>query len=311
MNRPLISVLMVAYNSSKFIREAIESVLRQTYSNFELVIVDDHSSDNTWEIITSYNDARIRKYRNDSNLGEYPNRYKAISLAVGEYLIFIDGDDVVYPHGLQFMMHYAQEFQDCAMIISRPWDERIVFPLRVSPHQLYCFEYLDRGAIGINFTKVLFKTDVIKGLPVFPNGIRLGDEYIQYAIGMNHPSVLIPDASTWWRRTSGQASEKLVKDHVEYLKHGFWIKLEMLSHAGCPLNESERKTAFVNLYGGYLRFLLKQLFKLRLSDLFGLLSQYPVPARYLKALFIKQRRTYFSQYSGNRPLRYQNGFENN
>ena len=120
MNRPLISVLMVAYNSSKFIREAIESVLRQTYSNFELVIVDDHSSDNTWEIITSYNDARIRKYRNDSNLGEYPNRYKAISLAVGEYLIFIDGDDVVYPHGLQFMMHYAQEFQDCAMIISRP-----------------------------------------------------------------------------------------------------------------------------------------------------------------------------------------------
>src|SRR5688500_10757789 len=95
---PLVSVLMVSYNSSEFIREAIDSVLLQRYKHFELIICDDNSKDDSWNIISSYEDPRIRKFRNENNLGEYENRNSAIRRAQGEYLIFIDADDIIYPH---------------------------------------------------------------------------------------------------------------------------------------------------------------------------------------------------------------------
>src|SRR5438105_4541179 len=99
---PLVTVITVTYNSAAYVRDAIESVLAQTYDNIEYIIGDDYSTDNTWQIIREYKDERIRAYRNEKNLGEYPNRNKAISLATGKYLIFIDGDDILYPHGIAY-----------------------------------------------------------------------------------------------------------------------------------------------------------------------------------------------------------------
>src|SRR5688500_13022217 len=146
---PLVYVLIVSYNSAEFIREAIDSVLCQTYKHFELIIADDNSTDDTWNIISSYSDIRIRKYRNGNNLGEYANRTQAVGLAEGDYLIFIDADDIIYPHGLEFMIRYAVAFPDCAMVISRPWDERILLPVIISARDFYRFEYLDSGTSGI------------------------------------------------------------------------------------------------------------------------------------------------------------------
>lgn len=302
METPLVSVLMIAYNSSRFIREAVESVMRQTYAHFELIIIDDRSADNTWEIVAEFKDERIRRFRNDINLGEYRNRNKAVDLANGEYLIFIDADDIIYPYGLQFMMQFARTAGDCGLIISRPWDERIIYPAKLTPHQLYCFEYLDKGAIGINFTKVLFKSSVIKAVGVFPDRVKLGDVYIQYLIGRKHCALLIPDASTWWRRTLGQASGLLLKNYSEFLKHDMWIKLDMLNHPECPLSESERKAALHNLYGNYGRFLVKRSIRFRIGDVITLLRMYPIPRKFISSLFKKQDRTYFNRYSGNRPL---------
>lgn len=302
MQARLVSVIMISYNSSKFIREAIESVISQTYTHFELIIVDDNSKDNTWEIVQSYEDKRIRKYRNEINLGEYPNRNKAIEYATGEYLIFIDADDIIYSHGLEFMMRFANSFPECGMIISRPWDERIILPLKISSEELYCFEYLDRGAIGINFTKVLFKTQAMKCGRLFPQRVKLGDLYIQYEIALRFPSLIIPDASTWWRRTRGQASEKLLKQYALYLKHELWIKLEKLEDPLCPLSQDLKDVAYTNLYGNYMRFLIRQLLKLKISTVIALYKQYPVPRSYFLSFMIKPKRQFYSRYSGNNPL---------
>src|SRR3712207_6736592 len=128
---PSVSVLMVSYNSGKYISEAIQTVLDQTYTSFELIVCDDNSSDDTWNRISAFSDQRLKKFKNEKNLGEYANRNKAISLATGEYLIFIDADDIIYSHGLAFMMHYAEKYPSAAMVISRPWDERILLPLQI------------------------------------------------------------------------------------------------------------------------------------------------------------------------------------
>ena len=78
MKEPLVSIMMPAYNAGKYIGRAIESVLAQTYENWELIIVDDCSTDNTYEIAASYKDPRIRILRHEQNMGVGPSRNDAL-----------------------------------------------------------------------------------------------------------------------------------------------------------------------------------------------------------------------------------------
>ncbi|MCX8022731.1 MAG: glycosyltransferase [Syntrophorhabdaceae bacterium] len=90
---PKISVNIPCYNSSKFIRDTIESVLTQTYGDFEIIIIDDGSTDNTGDIIQGYNDRRIRYYFQE-NKGLSKARNRGLSLSGGEFIAFIDHDDL-------------------------------------------------------------------------------------------------------------------------------------------------------------------------------------------------------------------------
>ncbi|OGI02819.1 MAG: hypothetical protein A2Y25_03245 [Candidatus Melainabacteria bacterium GWF2_37_15] len=99
--KPLISVCMPSYNHERFIREAIESVLNQTYKNFELIIVDDCSTDNAVNIIKSYNDPRIRFYQNESNLKGLKTTNAAVSMAKGDFIAILHSDDKYDHHFLE------------------------------------------------------------------------------------------------------------------------------------------------------------------------------------------------------------------
>src|SRR5471032_1502742 len=106
MTTPTVSVLMTAYNREDYIAAAIESVLAQTFTDFELIICDDQSVDRTVEIASGYaqQDPRVRLVRNDRNLGDYGNRRQAAALARGSFLKYHDSDDVMYPHCLAAMV---------------------------------------------------------------------------------------------------------------------------------------------------------------------------------------------------------------
>lgn len=94
--KELVSVIMPAYNCEKFIKDAISSVLAQSYKNIELIVIDDGSKDTTVNIIEqlSQQDSRIRFLKNDKNLGVSETRNKGISLATGEWVAFLDSDDI-------------------------------------------------------------------------------------------------------------------------------------------------------------------------------------------------------------------------
>jgi len=98
---PKISVLMPVYNCAKYLRQAIDSILAQTFTNFEFLIIDDGSSDGSVEIINSYQDPRIRFIRNEHNLGYIPRLNNGIDLAAGEYLARMDADDISLPQRLE------------------------------------------------------------------------------------------------------------------------------------------------------------------------------------------------------------------
>lgn len=96
---PKVSVLFPVYNTDeKYLREAVQSVLNQTFKDFEFIILNDASTDpNVEKVVKSYDDPRIRYYKNDKNLGISPTRNKLLELARGEYLAIMDHDDVSLP----------------------------------------------------------------------------------------------------------------------------------------------------------------------------------------------------------------------
>ena len=100
-DKPLISVCIPAYNNAKVIKNTIDSIINQTYDNWELIISDDCSKDNTVEVVKSYNDPRIRIIEHKANLGMARNFNFVIGEAKGEYIKLICGDDTIDPDCLE------------------------------------------------------------------------------------------------------------------------------------------------------------------------------------------------------------------
>lgn len=106
--KPLVTVSMPAFNSERYIAEAIESILAQTYTNFELIIVDDGSTDRTREIVERYNDPRIIKIFSDHNRGLITTRNLIASIAKGKYLALLDADDRAFPGRLELQVGFLE-----------------------------------------------------------------------------------------------------------------------------------------------------------------------------------------------------------
>jgi len=302
MNRqPLTTIVTVAYNFEQYIAKAIESVLCQSYTDFELLICDDCSTDRTWELITGYKDPRIQSIRNDKNLGEYPNRNQAIDLARGEYLVYLDGDDIMYPYGLEFMVRMLKAFPEAGVAIARPWSPYFVYPVLLSPRQIYLCEYFGRSVGGSGLERFLFRTSVLRAVGGFDTKYKAGDQYIHHRISMAHSCVLINDNLIWWRKRSGQASQRVIRDRVDWLE-GMLYKPSLLRHPECPLTSEEVKAALANLYGGYIRMALQQLLKGRITHTLWLLSQAQIPLTAWKYAAIRGRYDYLSRVADNWPL---------
>lgn len=107
----LISVITPAYNCGPFIKDTVQSVLGQTRGDLELIIVEDQSTDNTWEIINDLanTDDRIRILQNEVNQGPAYSRNRAIKLANGQYIAFLDGDDQWHPKKLETQIRFMRE----------------------------------------------------------------------------------------------------------------------------------------------------------------------------------------------------------
>lgn len=98
---PRVTVLMPTYNVAPYVREAIDSVMQQTYTDFELLVIDDCSTDNTIEVVRSIDDPRIRIFQNEKNVGLAENLNRGLSHITTEYVARMDGDDIAEPCWLE------------------------------------------------------------------------------------------------------------------------------------------------------------------------------------------------------------------
>lgn len=109
MTLPLVSIVMPCHNDAEYLKDSISSVIAQTYQNWELLVVNDCSTDNSIEIVKSFNDGRIKVFKNEKNSGAAFSRNVAIENAKGRYIAFLDSDDYWYPTKLEKQIEFMEE----------------------------------------------------------------------------------------------------------------------------------------------------------------------------------------------------------
>jgi len=233
-NYPTISVLMTAYNREKYIQEAIESVLASSYKDFELVIVDDCSSDKTVEIAKRYEakDIRVKVFVNEKNLGDYPNRNKAASYGRGKYLKYLDSDDVMRKDCLEKMVSQMELYPECAFgISSRSLNHSIIH----TPENSYRVHFFERGILDISPSGSIIRSDVFKKEKGFWNLRCVSDFEFWLRIAKKHAVIEMEKDLIYWREHDGQ---EINLGRKEYLEHNINIVSEKLK--GSCLSEAEQ-----------------------------------------------------------------------
>ena len=257
--QPLVSVLVTVYNREPYLKQTLISILSSTFSDFEVIVVDDGSTDRSLEIAHQFaaQDDRMQVHANDSNLGDYPNRLKAASLARGRYLKYVDSDDLIYPHSLAIMVESMERFPEAALGLSHslPEDE-LPYPWMLTPKQTYHKQFLGRGCLSCGPTGAIIRRDVFEELGGFRHqwGV-LSDKDMWFRLAALFPTVLLPPGLTWWRRHEGQEFTKGNAELV-YLTRGHELVSEALSDKNCPLFEVDRCIAISRQQQHYARRIL-------------------------------------------------------
>jgi cellulose synthase/poly-beta-1,6-N-acetylglucosamine synthase-like glycosyltransferase len=264
---PLVSVLMTAYNREQYIGEAIESVLNSAYSNYELIVVDDCSTDKTLAIARKYEsqDTRIKVYANETNLGDYPNRNKAASYAKGKYLKYLDSDDMLYPHGLQVMVSGMEKYPEAALgLASRSIQQESAFPIFFSSEEAYRNHFFKFGFLDCGPTGVIIKTTVFRSMGGFSGTRMIGDYELWLRITAQYPVIVLPPALVFWRVHEGQEFFAGVKNGL-YLQMLLPMVVEAISSTNCKLDPAEKRKIIIsninNSVSGVLQFVKKGKFK--------------------------------------------------
>lgn len=143
----LVSIIMPSYNTARFIPETIRSVLDQTYTNWELIIVDDCSTDDTDAVVAQFQDPRIRYLKNETNSGAAVSRNYALREAKGRWIAFLDSDDLWLPEKLEKQIAFMER-NGCAMSYtnyeeideqSAPKGVTVTGPRRISKAGMYAY----------------------------------------------------------------------------------------------------------------------------------------------------------------------------
>jgi glycosyltransferase involved in cell wall biosynthesis len=242
--RPAVSVLVTAYNRAAFIRASIESVLQQTFTDFELVIVDDCSTDDTLAIARAYErrDSRVRVVANERNLGQFPNRNHAATLARGQFLKFHDSDDVMYPHCLEVMvsMLRAEPLAGFGLSAGHTWPGGPC-PMLLTPSMAYQREFFGGGLFSCGPGGSIFRAEAFSLLGGFPLLGPHSDVLMWLHACKTTSCVLMPADLFWYRVHSGQHLQTEAGQHDALpLFRAFW---EALDAADCPLTAEEREQA--------------------------------------------------------------------
>ena len=272
-NKPLVSVLMTSYNRQKYIAEAIESVIASTYQDFELIIVDDNSTDKTFSIAKEYaaKDDRIVVYVNENNLGQFANRNFAAEYAKGKYIKYVDSDDTVLPNAIAVMVAGMEKNPSAGIGLVNDYlagknENKIQYKL-VSSEDAFLLHYSEVGLLFPGPTGGIFVTEYFWKAGGFPLDLGInGDIYLNMSIAKISDVVVFPLKLMLWRIHNEQV-DQLQQNFFQMHTERFAINKKILSGKNIPLKNVDLrriKLATKVLYtrGAIRNYLLKGKLKL-------------------------------------------------
>jgi len=253
MNSPAISVLMTTYNREKYVGAAIESVLNSSFKDFELVVVDDRSTDKTVDIVREWQakDDRVKLFINDQNLGDYPNRNQAAAHATGKYLKYVDADDLIYPWGLQILWECMERFPEAGWgLCSLAQDKARPFPFVLETQEAYRYHYLGPGLFHKAPLSSIIKKELFDAVGGFEPGRMVGDFEMWHRLAFQSPVVLMPHGMVWYRAHDDQESNVIGEFEEVYRK----ISLKHLHAEPKPLTPAELRQVAQRKRKKHLKF---------------------------------------------------------
>jgi len=259
----LVSILMTAYNREKYLAEAIESVLASTYSNFELIIVDDCSTDRTVDIAKGYakNDERIKLYENEQNLGQFRNRNLAAEYAKGMYLKYLDSDDLLYPYGLEMLVAMMEEFPEAGYgLCSLDQDDERIFPYALGPKEAYERHFCKKELL---FHKAplssIIRKDVFDKVGGFTNPNGEGDYEMWLNLSTIYSVVLMPGGIAWYRVHNEQID--VYRRNDPFIRFRYFLVTLKYLNSDCPLSKEDTQKIFEETHNGMVKFIFRYFFK--------------------------------------------------
>ncbi len=201
-----ISVIVTSYNYEQYIKDTVESVLEQTFADFELIIIDDCSTDNSAEIIKQFSDERIKFIQNDKNYGLKYSVQKALKIAQGEWIAFLESDDLWVPKTLETRLKYAEKYSDVGIIfndVEEFGDEDWLKAVKNN------FKRTRNILNRMNFPKNIFYNINVHNLIMTFSSVMIKREYFEN-LNFNTPIDALLD---WW-----------IYIHISYHTEAFYIK---------------------------------------------------------------------------------------
>lgn len=246
MSNPKVSVIMPVYNAEKYIKETIDSILKQTFVNYEFLIIDDGSSDKSLEIIRSYNDSRIKVFKNEKNIGYVQTLNKLLKLAKGEYIARQDNDDISLPKRLEKQVRYLDKNTDIGVCGSNAFifgSKKKKTLLPISDNEIRAYMIFNNPMLhpSIMFRKSLFTENKI---PYYDESLCPAEDYAMwFEISKKSKLSNLAEPLLMYRWHDNNASQLQKKGLV---KNANIIRSKILKYA-LSYHITNRETALIEL----------------------------------------------------------------
>lgn len=212
----LISIVMPIYNAVSFLKQAIDSLLNQSFHDFELIVVDDASTDHSLNILYSYNDPRIIILKNTTNLGNYPSRNRGMALAKGKYICVMDADDIAMPERLEVQFCFLESHPEvlaCGSSYRIIGDERIYTGVQD-------YELIQKALLINNcflHPSVCFRTNVLEKLGMYNESYVYASDYdFLCRLALEGPVVNLTDILMLYRWHPEQITQAHREEQIKF-----------------------------------------------------------------------------------------------
>lgn len=237
-NGPFISVLMCVYNGEEYLAEAIGSILNQSYSNFEFIIINDGSTDKSESIILSFEDDRIRYVKNESNLKLIPSLNKGLNLVKGKYIVRMDADDICFPNRIEEQVDFLERHPDAGVVgcfvTTLGQDNGRVIKFKTQPDEIKFKLFFNNHVFH---PTVVIRTSLIRDFGFkYENYLHAEDYQLWIRISRVSNIYIIPKVFLKYRIHGNNISVKNADSQLDVSKA---LRLEQINELGLKLKERE------------------------------------------------------------------------